>query len=101
MSEQTLDQTMMKFAAETAGEEELEAAEALPPAERTAQTVALEIRTLQKQAQGIILAYAIEIGRKLCCLMAHGANGSNGNWTIPHPPRRTLCAYTANTEISN
>lgn len=80
MSEQTLDQTMMKFAAETAGEEELEAAEALPPAERTAQTVALEIRTLQKQAQGIILAYAIEIGRKLEEAKAMLPHGAWGEW---------------------
>ena len=32
---------------------------------RTAGAVALEIRTLQRQAQGIILSYAIEIGRRL------------------------------------
>ena len=38
-----------------------------PPAEvkRTPEAVALEIRTLQHQAQNILLSYAIEIGRRL------------------------------------
>ena len=37
----------------------------IPPPSRTVETVTLEIRTLQHQAQGIILSYAIEIGRRL------------------------------------
>ena len=37
----------------------------VPPPSRTVETVTLEIRTLQHQAQGIILNYAIEIGRRL------------------------------------
>ncbi len=36
-----------------------------PAPERTVEVVALEIRTLQRQAQGVILSYAIEIGRRL------------------------------------
>lgn len=47
--------------------------------ERTAETVALEIRTLQRQAQGIILNYAIEIGRRLeeaKAMLPHGAWGA-------------------------
>ena len=50
------------------------------PAERTAQTVAVEIRTLQKQAQGIILSYAIEIGRKLEEAKAMIPFGEWGEW---------------------
>lgn len=41
------------------------AAVEIPAPIRTAGTVALEIRTLQSQARGIILSYAIEIGRRL------------------------------------
>ena len=37
----------------------------VPPPPRTVETVTLEIRTLQHQANGIILNYAIEIGRRL------------------------------------
>ena len=43
---------------------ELQTIETAAPA-RTVDAVALEIRTLQRQAQGIILSYAIEIGRRL------------------------------------
>ena len=50
------------------------------PEERTAQTVAVEIRTLQKQAQGIILSYAIEIGRKLEEAKAMVPFGEWGEW---------------------
>lgn len=50
------------------------------PEERTAQTVAVEIRTLQRQAQGIILSYAIEIGRKLEEAKAMVPFGEWGEW---------------------
>ena len=50
-----------------------------PPA-RTAEAVALEIRTLQRQAQGIILSYAIEIGRRLEEAKAMLPHGKWGAW---------------------
>jgi len=48
--------------------------------ERTAETVALEIRTLKRQAQGIILNYAIEIGRRLEEAKAMLPHGAWGTW---------------------
>lgn len=50
----------------------------LPP--RTVETVTLEIRTLQHQAQGIILNYAIEIGRRLEEAKAMLPHGEWGTW---------------------
>ena len=50
----------------------------VPP--RTAGTVALEIRTLQSQARGIILSYAIEIGRRLEEAKAMLPHGEWGAW---------------------
>ena len=47
---------------------------------RTAGAVALEIRTLQRQAQGIILSYAIEIGRRLEEAKAMLPHGEWGAW---------------------
>ena len=47
---------------------------------RTADVVALEIRTLQRQAQGIILSYAIEIGRRLEEVKAMLPHGEWGPW---------------------
>ena len=46
--------------------------------ERTVDTVTLEIRTLQRQAQQMLLSYAIEIGRRLVevkAMLAHGQWG--------------------------
>ena len=40
-------------------------AEVAPAPPRTVETVTLEIRTLQRQAQQIMLGYAVEIGRRL------------------------------------
>ena len=51
-----------------------------PPTHRTAGTVALEIRTLQRQAQGIILNYAIEIGRRLEEAKSMLPHGEWGAW---------------------
>jgi len=59
--------------------EELQVAGASAPA-RTTDTVALEIRTLQRQAQGIILSYAIEIGRRLEEAKAMLPHGEWGAW---------------------
>ena len=45
---------------------------------RTVETVTLEIRTLQRQAQQVVLGYAIEIGRRLVEvkeMLPHGAWG--------------------------
>lgn len=50
-----------------------------PPA-RTAGAVAFEIRTLQSQARGIILSYAIEIGRRLEEAKAMLPHGEWGAW---------------------
>ncbi len=47
---------------------------------RTAGAVALEIRALQHQAQGIILGYAIEIGRRLEEAKAMLPHGEWGAW---------------------
>jgi phage-related minor tail protein len=52
----------------------------VPPPPRTVETVTLEIRTLQHQAQGIILSYAIEIGRRLEEAKAMLPHGEWGNW---------------------
>ena len=51
-----------------------------PPPPRTVETVTLEIHTLQHQAQGIILNYAIEIGRRLEEAKAMLPHGEWGNW---------------------
>lgn len=56
------------------------AAVEVSPPPRTAETVALEIRTLQQQAQGIILNYAIEIGRRLEEAKAMLPHGEWGAW---------------------
>ena len=48
--------------------------------ERTVETVALEIRTLKRQAQGIVLSYAIEIGRRLTEAKAMIPHGEWGAW---------------------
>ena len=53
---------------------------AVEPPARTAEAVALEIRTLQRQAQGIILSYAIEIGRRLEEAKAMLPHGEWGAW---------------------
>ena len=58
---------------------ELQTIDTAPPA-RTADAVALEIRTLQRQAQGIILSYAIEIGRRLEEAKAMLPHGEWGAW---------------------
>ena len=42
-----------------------EVKEEAPPPVRTVEVVTLEIRTLQRQAQQVVLGYAIEIGRRL------------------------------------
>ena len=52
----------------------------VPPPSRTVETVTLEIRTLQHQAQGIILNYAIEIGRRLEEAKAMLPHGEWGAW---------------------
>lgn len=49
-------------------------------AQRDIQTVTAEIRQLHRQAQCMVLGYAIEIGRKLvearpCCPMGSGGSG--------------------------
>ena len=49
-----------------------------PPPVRTVEVVTLEIRTLQRQAQQVILGYAIEIGRRLeevKAMLPHGRWG--------------------------
>ncbi len=56
------------------------APEEILPQSRTADAVALEIRTLQRQAQGIILSYAIEIGRRLEEAKAMLPHGEWGAW---------------------
>lgn len=48
--------------------------------ERTPETVVLEIKTLQRQAQGILLSYAIEIGRRLEEAKSLVPHGEWGNW---------------------
>lgn len=60
--------------------EELRAVNTAEVSERTTETVALEIRTLQRQAQGIILSYAIEIGRRLEEAKAMLPYGEWGAW---------------------
>ena len=50
----------------------------VPPLPRTVETVTLEIRTLQRQAQQIMLGYAVEIGRRLeevKAILPHGQWG--------------------------
>lgn len=54
------------------------AAMEVPPLPRTVETVTLEIRTLQRQAQQIMLGYAVEIGRRLeevKAILPHGQWG--------------------------
>lgn len=54
------------------------AAVEVPPPPRTVETVTLEIRTLQRQAQQIMLGYAVEIGRRLeevKAILPHGQWG--------------------------
>lgn len=52
----------------------------VPADVRTADTVALEIRTLQRQAQGVIMSYAIEIGKRLEEAKAMLPHGEWGAW---------------------
>lgn len=55
-----------------------EVREDAPPPVRTVETVTLEIRTLQRQAQQVVLGYAIEIGRRLeevKAMLPHGRWG--------------------------
>ena len=55
-----------------------EVREEAPPPVRTVETVTLEIRTLQRQAQQVVLGYAIEIGRRLeevKAMLPHGQWG--------------------------
>lgn len=54
--------------------------ESTQPPVRTAGAVAFEIRTLQSQARGIILSYAIEIGRRLEEAKAMLSHGEWGAW---------------------
>ncbi len=56
------------------------AAVEVPPPPRTMETVTLEIRTLQHQANGIILNYAIEIGRRLDEAKSMLPHGEWGAW---------------------
>lgn len=56
------------------------ALENVQPPVRTAGAVAFEIRTLQSQARGIILSYAIEIGRRLEEAKAMLPHGEWGAW---------------------
>lgn len=62
------------------GEDGPSAAVEVSPPRRTVETVTLEIRTLQHQAQGIILNYAIEIGRRLEEAKAMLSHGEWGAW---------------------
>jgi len=55
-----------------------EVKEEAPPPVRTVEVVTLEIRTLQRQAQQVVLGYAIEIGRRLeevKAMLPHGRWG--------------------------
>ena len=55
-----------------------EVREEAPPPVRTVETVTLEIRTLQRQSQQVVLGYAIEIGRRLeevKAMLPHGQWG--------------------------
>lgn len=59
--------------------EALQTVEAVAP-ERTAETVTLEIRTIQRQAQGFVLGCAIDVGRRLEELKAMLPHGEWGPW---------------------
>lgn len=48
--------------------------------ERTPDTVALEIKTLKRQAQGVLIGYAIEIGRRLEEAKGLVSHGEWGDW---------------------
>ena len=50
------------------------------PEERTIAMVTVEIKTLQKQAQQVVLGYAIEIGRRLTEAKAMLPHGAWGDW---------------------
>ena len=55
---------------------------------RTVEAVTLEIQTLQRQAQQLLLGYAIEIGRswwrlRQCCPMGSGGRTSRSRWLFP------------------
>lgn len=50
------------------------------PEERTLGMISLEIRTLQQQAQQVVLGYAIEIGRRLTEAKAMVSHGAWGDW---------------------
>ena len=50
------------------------------PEERTISMVTVEIKTLQKQAQQVVLGYAIEIGRRLTEAKAMLPHGAWGDW---------------------
>ena len=50
------------------------------PEERTISMVTVEIQTLQKQAQQVVLGYAIEIGRRLTEAKSMLPHGAWGDW---------------------
>lgn len=50
------------------------------PEERTLGMISMEIRTLQQQAQQVVLGYAIEIGRRLTEAKSMVSHGEWGNW---------------------
>lgn len=50
------------------------------PEERTLGMISMEIRTLQQQAQQVVLGYAIEIGRRLTEAKAMVHHGAWGDW---------------------
>lgn len=86
------DELLMEAAVENPLDKAMEAAKSMQkegilpgdgvahPTERTAQTVALEIRTLKNQARSIVISYAIEIGRKLEEAKAMVPYGEWGAW---------------------
>ncbi|MCD7947522.1 MAG: DUF3102 domain-containing protein [Oscillospiraceae bacterium] len=54
--------------------------ETVVPAERTVETVTAEIRVLHRQAQQLVLEYAMEIGRRLVEVKAMLPHGAWGNY---------------------
>lgn len=80
MSEMELQAEEGRLLSEEYGVDGPPAAVEVPPPPRTVEAVTLEIRTLQHQAQGIILNYAIEIGRRLEEAKAMLPHGEWGAW---------------------
>ena len=68
-----------------------EVKEEAPPPVRTVEVVTLEIRTLQRQAQQVVLGYAIEIGRRLEEVKAMLPHGRWGDYL------KTEVAYSQST----